>query len=493
MTQVDCRSVTNLNEIVTAADSTVDTDGDTLSDAAELALGTDPFLRDTDGDGVDDVVEIAMGTDPVDRLSYATALTVAVTNTIEVASVTNYFGLGTGGGWNVSEPGSCVTSGTMFTNLLSIAGLYVEAFADYNRNGVYDEAIDVLVVKEIPDEGSRAVAHISFGNADDDKNGLPDWWEVTTGLKEAEVACGQYDDPDEDGLVNLHEYWAGCNPLVADGSNTLLRVASIGIDSLLNAETADMRMFLNYPDKQAPASITTNSDFFARAVDFSCVSIWNSIGATQRCATVVSPRHVVGAAHWQVPPGASVYFVGQDGSVYSNRVKAAKSYQYHYWNSPANTLDVAVGILDEPLPSAIGIALVAPSNICDYVGTGVKLPVLSLTQDRFVFVREIESAICPTYGATSPDIAYGAPVIGRRYDFYGAIRSGDSSCPNFLVINNRPVLLGCHLTAASAPSIVLTTEHIQRMMNELSDENDIDRYQLQFLDVSNFIRIGGEE
>ena len=42
-----------------------DTDGDGLSDAAELRThGTNPLLKDTDGDGMSDGAEVAAGTDP---------------------------------------------------------------------------------------------------------------------------------------------------------------------------------------------------------------------------------------------------------------------------------------------------------------------------------------------------------------------------------------------------------------------------------------------
>lgn len=42
-----------------------DKDGDGLSDAEELSLGTDPNVRDTDADGLDDGQEIDIGTDPI--------------------------------------------------------------------------------------------------------------------------------------------------------------------------------------------------------------------------------------------------------------------------------------------------------------------------------------------------------------------------------------------------------------------------------------------
>jgi hypothetical protein len=47
-----------------ATTAPVDRDGDGLSDARELQLGTDPDARDTDRDGIDDLPEVIVGTDP---------------------------------------------------------------------------------------------------------------------------------------------------------------------------------------------------------------------------------------------------------------------------------------------------------------------------------------------------------------------------------------------------------------------------------------------
>jgi hypothetical protein len=44
----------------------IDTDGDGLDDAQEIALGTDPNDPDTDGDGLTDGEEVNLGTDPTD-------------------------------------------------------------------------------------------------------------------------------------------------------------------------------------------------------------------------------------------------------------------------------------------------------------------------------------------------------------------------------------------------------------------------------------------
>jgi YD repeat-containing protein len=46
-----------------------DSDGDGLSDALELMLGTDPFNPDSDGDGFPDGLEVALGSNPLDATS----------------------------------------------------------------------------------------------------------------------------------------------------------------------------------------------------------------------------------------------------------------------------------------------------------------------------------------------------------------------------------------------------------------------------------------
>lgn len=54
------------NETSPQPDLTTDTDGDGLTDAEEIALGTDPNEIDTDGDGISDYEEVQAGSDPLD-------------------------------------------------------------------------------------------------------------------------------------------------------------------------------------------------------------------------------------------------------------------------------------------------------------------------------------------------------------------------------------------------------------------------------------------
>ena len=55
----------NLNAAISPTGPQTDSDGDGLSDEAEIAAGTDPTLRDTDSDGVGDLIENLVDLDPL--------------------------------------------------------------------------------------------------------------------------------------------------------------------------------------------------------------------------------------------------------------------------------------------------------------------------------------------------------------------------------------------------------------------------------------------
>lgn len=46
----------------------MDSDQDGLTDAQELALGTNPFSSDTDSDGLTDLEEVQQGLNPIQQL-----------------------------------------------------------------------------------------------------------------------------------------------------------------------------------------------------------------------------------------------------------------------------------------------------------------------------------------------------------------------------------------------------------------------------------------
>lgn len=142
-------------------DLTADPDGDGLTNARELALGTDPRKRDTDGDTLTDKEEIGRRTNP--RMADTDS---------DGFDDGKEAGLGT-------DPRS----------------------ADTDGDGVADAADPFPLEK-------------SFSR-DADRDGIPDEWEVTNALSPAEARDAALDS-DNDGVPNVQEFIHNTHPRMAD-------------------------------------------------------------------------------------------------------------------------------------------------------------------------------------------------------------------------------------------------------------------------------------
>lgn len=159
-----------------ALSSSLDTDGDGLTDAIEDANGnnimdsgeTDPFNADTDGGGESDGSEIAgkrNPLDPTDDLTYDAD----------------------GDGW--------------------VNGIEAAEKTDpHNQDTDGDGIID----------SKDAFPLNSQYQVDANANNLPDEWEKLMGLDTSLATPSTVDDPDGDGLTNAEELARGTNPLQTD-------------------------------------------------------------------------------------------------------------------------------------------------------------------------------------------------------------------------------------------------------------------------------------
>ncbi len=159
-----------------ALSSSLDTDGDGLTDATEDANGTqsvdagetDPFNADSDSGGESDGTEIAgkrNPLDPTDDMTYD-ADSDGWVNGIEIEKKT--------------DPRN----------------------PDTDNDGVRD-ALDAFPID-------------SRYQVDANANGLPDDWETATGLARSLATPTTVEDPDGDGLTNAEEFARGTNPLSTD-------------------------------------------------------------------------------------------------------------------------------------------------------------------------------------------------------------------------------------------------------------------------------------
>lgn len=178
---------------------------------------------------------------------------------------------------------------------------------------------------------------------------------------------------------------------------------------------AEKGALFQYYEAKAPSKWRKN---WASSLDLTGVS-WND----SRTATLISPSHVVMAAHYTRPSNVAVVFHDRKGKPHERYIIAVRKLAG----------DISVGKLNLPLPPEIRrYPLASPAQAT------VGRPVLITDQTNTASVHRIESlAGGQVRFSYIPELD---PVYRRN------LVVGDSGNPSFLVENGGLVLLGTHST-----------------------------------------------
>ena len=266
----------------------------------------------------------------------------------------------------------------------------------------------------------------------------------------------------------------------AVGAEPLMKariVANYSVDSRLSGKdpVKALRRFLDYGGEAAKAGrFTPNPDFWAKGVDFSCASMWNSQGGNTRAGTAVTPRHVVFANHYPLQPGVRLDFLGTDRKVHSRKLVATRR---------VSNTDLMVGALDADLPGTVHPAPILPVDYATSLGSGADLPCVAFDYEEKAIVVEL-MAIPRDRRATN--IYTRVPQKADRLRFFEHIIVGDSGNPIFLLLNGDVILLSTILRvngegAPLGPSPVLLRSLLQYEMDQLAPG-----YRLQAYDFSSY-------
>lgn len=235
---------------------------------------------------------------------------------------------------------------------------------------------------------------------------------------------------------------------IADGVDARLRVAD---------PTNGLARFYGYPSGAANDRFTPNPKFWAKDVDFSCASPWNSQGGPLRAGALVSKRHIVFAQHFPIGKGTRISFVDNEGVVCACRIAGVR---------PIQGTDITVASLDYEVTPNIHPAKILPQNYGEFIGSGTGLPIVTFDKNERLTVSDWWEV--PTNGVWR--IGKGVyPKDQRRQAFVSALKSGDSGNPAFLIVGNEPVLLynlhggGC----GSGSAMHSFRKEIQAAMDEL--------------------------
>ena len=440
-----------------AYDASVDSDGDGLSDRAEVLVhDTDPWLADSDGDGVPDGDEVEDGTDPRVLGSFLRHVTVVTSSCDPLANTTNYVAWGVdAAGWVTND--LCASASSPYTNTFVIANLdesvYVKAYRDINRNGIFDYGIEEMQSSALG--GNFETIEFRLSEADRDGDGIRDWWEAVhadAGLSSTNAADA-YLDPDGDGLINLHEYWADCDPLVYDGTNTAIYAAVHSIDDRLTTSNSVGR--LNYYSSIGANSVVANTNCWAKDIDISCMSVLPA----QKPATLITRKHFICAEHHHLKTGETYSFSDRNCVVHQSTVSQL---------SQIGDTDLMVGELSQSLPESIVPAKILSADYGRHLGSGRNVPAVHSDFEKKVAVADLVTLGGSHVGASVPyseiRMAYYEPVIG-----------GDSEHPRFLVMGDNVILLDCVESGPNSPgtgpSVHFYRTDIQQAIESFGDTN----------------------
>lgn len=495
---------------VLAADSTLDSDGDGLTDYREsYHVGTNPWQRDSDGDDVDDAVELVDETDPLDSSNFRFSMSGCITNDYVRSGV--LAGVFTGDSPEFRCAGPCAL--TNFVNDVAWSDVVVtngtrlvlRVWNDLNTNGEWEVDEPAVTTYTHKTEGHNFAVNQSVPQTltDADRDDLPDLWEVAHGLSPTN-AVDAFADPDGDGLINLHEFWAGADPSAPDGSNTLVWALTNSIDERIKGRSHDLSTMEVYTDyairfnaltNELSLTLAPNENCWAHGLDFSAVGICSqAYGATNIThglfPTAISDRHIIFAKHCGARTNDCYRFRTPDG-VYTNLHLMG----YKVCDDSDRDSDLMVGILDGTLPSSIRPVQFLPEDYHHYIGRGNRLPTLRLNQWGEASVQEID--LMPSQIRPRTDVAFRFSEDVQRSIFFNNVIWADSGHPSFFLCGDDLIFLfTAHHTfdwrrVTSVPAISLKAE-IEVMMNGLCEDFDLtNRYQILEYDFSSYGQGGG--
>lgn len=220
------------------------------------------------------------------------------------------------------------------------------------------------------------------------------------------------------------------------------------IDSRIAGKTAASALPIFSTQNHTSGVYVRNVNGWAYDVDLTPLSPWNSTGGAQMAGTLISPRHLLVATHFQPATGATVRFVTTGNVVVTRTITAKQSLAIVSGLHP----DFTVCLLNSDVPSTIDFCRVLPDDWADY------LPTLALGEIPVVGTDQEEKLLILEMGEPGDYCQMMRPSTDPRALFNESVIGGDSGHPACLIIGGKLVLLTVWTSGGSGKGSFVTPQ-----------------------------------
>jgi hypothetical protein len=246
-------------------------------------------------------------------------------------------------------------------------------------------------------------------------------------------------------------------------------------------------------DSERTKNFVRNPNCWAYDIDLTCCSPWNmhptlrlpggylTTTSNHTAGTLISPRHVIFCKHadFYPPIGSDIRFITKDNQTITRNITNIIKVQPISGNGAT---DYAIGLLDSDVPDSISFAKVLPDNAfermqLEWLTPGLpvgniinKIHIIQLNQDKSVRINGLGLWFNVWFYLTN-----SGGIDNSLQEFIFNIRLYDSGSPNFLVINNEPILIGLDLGPNRIHQHRLD---INTVMNQLGGGYELTSYNL---------------
>ena len=205
-----------------------------------------------------------------------------------------------------------------------------------------------------------------------------------------------------------------------------------------------------------------------------CIGYSNGLGC-QFLVSMISPRHYVIAHH--VGVGPMIAFLDTNNVLY---------WRTSIQRAQIGDSDTDVGILNADLPPSVGCLPIIPTNFLNYIPTNFLnysfVQGIGMNQDLRLFGQPMALLNSAVLWNSSVVVPFG---LSTNWDV--ALRSGDSSNPEMLLIGHQLVLVSHNSTALGGPNYAFQFGAINQAMHYLSTNNGVETdYQLTPFSLTNW-------